>query len=175
MKPGKTGSLEVLIIGYGNPNREDDGIGHYAVDRLKKRLGHIPAIDFLTLHQLTPDLVETIQQYDVVVFIDATVESAGNGFSFSRVEPEFGLSHRLTHDCHPSFLLGLVRTIYHHHPMGYEVAIQGDSFGFRQEPTPEAMTRAEKAVSEIIPLLTQPLKYLKKGVVYGKRNRYTYC
>lgn len=173
MKPAKTDSLEILMIGYGNPSRQDDGIGPYIVDRLKRRLNNIPGIDFLTLHQLTIDLVETLRHYDFVLFIDATVEEIGDGFKFSKVDPEFGLSYYLTHYCNPSLLLGLVQSIYHRDPTIVEVAIQGDSFGFRQKLTSEATARAEKAISEIITFVMQSLKCFKKGVIYGKRNRYT--
>jgi hydrogenase maturation protease len=158
MKTAKTDSLEILMIGYGNPSRQDDGIGPYIVDRLKRRLNNIPRVDFLTLHQLTIDLVETVRHYDLILLIDATVEVLGDGFKFSRVEPAFGLPHYITHYFNPSLLLGLVQSIYHRDPTMVEVAIQGDSFGFRQKLTSEATARAEKAISEIITFVMQSLK-----------------
>jgi len=157
MKSGETDFPEIVMIGYGNSNRQDDGIGPYVVDRLKKKLYHIPGVDFLTLHQLTVDLVETIRHYDIILFIDATVEVLENGFKFSRVDPEFHLSHHLTHYLNPSLLLGLIQLFDHHHPIVLEVAIQGDSFDFSQELTSEAASRAEKAVSKIITLLMELL------------------
>ena len=158
MKPAKTASLEILIIGYGNPHRQDDGLGPYVVNRLKKRLNHIPGVYFLTMHQLTADIVEKLQYFDIIFFIDATVDELRYGFKFSKVKPEFGLSHYLTHYLKPSLLLGLLQSTYHHNPVTVEVAIQGNNFGFRQELTSEAKTRAEKAISEIVKFTTQSLK-----------------
>jgi hydrogenase maturation protease len=47
-----------LIIGYGNPLREDDGVGWQVADQLLKNSEG--SIKVLTAHQLTPELAEPI-------------------------------------------------------------------------------------------------------------------
>ena len=45
----------VLIIGYGNPLRADDGVGWQAARRLAE-LRQDEFVETLALHQLTPEL-----------------------------------------------------------------------------------------------------------------------
>jgi hypothetical protein len=49
----------VLIIGYGNPLRTDDGLGWRAAYRLAASLKDAP-VEALAVHQLTPELGEAI-------------------------------------------------------------------------------------------------------------------
>jgi len=65
--------MRVLVIGYGNPSRRDDGVGLAVVNHLRERLGKAPLIegedgfnelggdaDTLFLQQLNPELSETL-------------------------------------------------------------------------------------------------------------------
>ncbi|RUM91358.1 MAG: hypothetical protein DSZ26_00760 [Thermovibrio sp.] len=54
-----------LLIGFGNPNFSDDGLGYYIVESLRE--------EFPSLHFLAPtsDLIGKILNKDRVVFVDA--------------------------------------------------------------------------------------------------------
>ena len=63
----------VLVVGYGNPLRSDDGIGWHAA----RLLATDPRLDrarVLTRHQLAPELAEDVSRASLVVLVDAAAE-----------------------------------------------------------------------------------------------------
>ena len=65
--------MTVLIIGYGNPLRGDDGVGWRVAEAVAAALPD-GAAEVLTVHQLTPELAELMSRADRVIFIDAAAE-----------------------------------------------------------------------------------------------------
>ena len=76
----------VLVIGYGNPLRGDDGIGRHAAELLA---GDPPldGAEVLTSHQLVPELAEDISRASLVVLIDASLQGEPGSLSVRRIEP----------------------------------------------------------------------------------------
>jgi Ni,Fe-hydrogenase maturation factor len=74
---------KLLIIGYGNPDREDDGVAWHILRALTIKLGldspesyedefpESERIDFAFHLQLTPEMAEDINEYEYVCFVDA--------------------------------------------------------------------------------------------------------
>jgi hydrogenase maturation protease len=73
--PGPAGG--VLVIGYGNPLRGDDGVGP-AVAAAVAADPRGAGARVLALHQLTPELAVDLAGARLAIFVDATVE-AGPG------------------------------------------------------------------------------------------------
>ncbi len=71
-----------LVIGYGNTLRGDDGAGICAAERAARRF---PGVDILTVHELQPELAETMCRYHDVIFLDAAME--GSGIRADIIEP----------------------------------------------------------------------------------------
>jgi hydrogenase maturation protease len=63
----------VLIVGYGNPLRGDDGLGWHAAEALRAAL---PEAEILAVHQLTPELAEDASRAELVIFLDAAETGA---------------------------------------------------------------------------------------------------
>jgi len=78
--------LRILVIGYGNPGRCDDGLGPALADRLEKLT--LPGITIERDYQLVIEHAELAAQHDVVVFADAAVDVEGGApFYLRRVHP----------------------------------------------------------------------------------------
>ena len=91
--------LRILLLGYGNPGRRDDGLGPALAEAVEKL--DIPGVDVDSNYQLIVEDAHTIAGHDVVIFVDADVagpepfhfrqiEAAGKqkaGFSTHSVEP----------------------------------------------------------------------------------------
>jgi len=60
----------VLVIGFGNTLRGDDGAGIRAATGIRAAL---PSVDTLCVHSLQPELAEAVAEYETVVFLDASV------------------------------------------------------------------------------------------------------
>jgi hydrogenase maturation protease len=63
----------VLVIGYGNALRSDDGIGVHAAALLRED-PRLAGVEILALHQLTPELALDMSRASLVVLIDASTE-----------------------------------------------------------------------------------------------------
>lgn len=121
----------VLVIGFGNPLRGDDGLGWVAAERL---LGHEEALEVLAVHQLTPELAEPVSRADLVIFIDARQDGTPGEVSLEAVlpEPPAAFWHHVT----PGILLGSAQTLYGRSPEAVLFSITGEEFGYREGLSP---------------------------------------
>jgi hydrogenase maturation protease len=97
-----------VVIGYGNPLRQDDGIGRRAAELLEARLAP-GAADVTCCHQLTPELAAMLADAPIVLFLDAAVDQTPGLVLYRSVSP-----HRLgsaSHHLSPEQLLDLARTL----------------------------------------------------------------
>ena len=78
----------MLIYGYGNPGRQDDGLGVLLAEELEKWSAEngLDYIHFDTNYQLNIEDAAAIANYGVVIFADASKEDIAH-FSFNRLEP----------------------------------------------------------------------------------------
>ncbi|MBM3187269.1 MAG: hydrogenase maturation protease [Chloroflexi bacterium] len=164
MKTGAQGAAEeprILLVGYGNVSRRDDGVALHVIRRLRLKLGlgAEPEVDeesdaagnpaTLWLHQLAPELAETLVAYDRVVFIDAHVGSSGwPPVSWQRIEPEYR-PNIVAHHLKPGVVLALCASLYDRQPEGYALSILGHDFDFGEELSPETSRLADEAVARL--------------------------
>ena len=144
-----TPSFDFWIIGYGNPQRRDDGIGPYIVKRLQPFFKHRKDVHLLVLHQLEPDVFDVLKTAHTILFVDATVEMLAEGHDWAEIGPEIKALPCLIHQVAPSFILGLLQCLYRRNPAAWMVSIQGDDFSFGNGLSSEAQKRAEQVIGEI--------------------------
>jgi len=122
------GAPKVLVIGYGNPGRLDDGLGPALAAALEK-LG-LPGVTVEADYQLVVEDAGAIAEHDVVVFADASL-SGPEPFSFCRIEPKTD-SNFSSHLLEPEGALALAQTLFSASTEGYVLGIRGyefDEFG----------------------------------------------
>lgn len=116
----------VLILGYGNTLRRDDGLGFRAATALA--MSRRPdAITALAIHQLQPELSELAAHADVVLFVDASRAGEPGQLRCRAVAPD-GSGSDMTHHVSPAALLALAREIYGTVPRAFEISLCGESF-----------------------------------------------
>lgn len=93
----------VLIVGYGNPLRSDDGLGWRAAEELSRCLS-LPEVEVLMRQQLTPELADNLTRADVVFFIDAARGGQPGELRCDPVTPQPGTTD--THHSSPAGILG---------------------------------------------------------------------
>jgi len=72
----------ILIVGYGNPLRHDDGAGRDVADALWARRDRAPELaraSFSWAHQLTPELAADLADVELAVFLDAAADGQAPG------------------------------------------------------------------------------------------------
>ncbi len=113
--------MKVLVLGYGNVLRADDGVGRHVADRLAE--GPLPSGTAVrACHQLTPELAEDVAAVDRVVFVDGDLRVAPGRVATSRVLPQPG-SPAWSHHLSMPALLGLAERVYGRAPAGYAVSV----------------------------------------------------
>jgi hydrogenase maturation protease len=153
---------KILLLGYGNPNREDDGVAWHVLKGIAEGLGlTVPGspddpfdkfedrIELLFVLQLVPEISEIISQIDEVCFIDAHTGEINAGVRAIEIGPKFQNSP-FTHHLTPQSCLELVNSIYHRTPRGFLVSIRGFSFQFEENLSAETDRLSKLAVDLIL-------------------------
>ncbi|HEX2755571.1 MAG TPA: hydrogenase maturation protease [Candidatus Limnocylindrales bacterium] len=129
---------DVLVIGYGNALRTDDGLGWHAAERLAAD-PRLAGATVLQRHQLTPELALDISRAAFVVFVDASRGPAG-ALSVEPVEAATDATLSWSHHVDPSVLIALSRDLYSRAPdaVAVSVGVASDAAGDRLSPVVEA-------------------------------------
>lgn len=132
----------VLIIGYGNILRGDDGVGPRVAELLDREYDRNPNIGVIACHQLTPELAPAIAAVERLILIDA--EAGGRAGEIRRRElvPESSGGSGLTHHIAPGCLLAIAERLYGAAPHTTLYTVIGGSFSAGEGLTP----RVEAAV-----------------------------
>ena len=151
-----------LILGFGNPDRQDDGVAWHILYQLAQRLGYPlpespedefpPAVPgsptLMFVLQLTPEMAENLAAYDGVCFVDAHTGRVSEDVHVETLKAEFQ-SSPLTHHLTAESLLALVKSLYHAEPPAILVSVRGYQFGFSRELSPLTAELADLAVNYI--------------------------
>ncbi len=150
-----------LLLGYGNPDREDDGVAWHILCAVAKRLSlpvpdsyedEFPVndrIDFAFHLQLTPEMAEEIAAYDRVCFVDAHTGNIPVPVRMIAVESEFQRSP-FTHHLTPQTLLSMCKTLHGKAPEAVLVSVRGYQFEFERELSERTSALLPEAVGLIV-------------------------
>ena len=140
-----SGAGGLLVIGYGNTLRRDDGVGPLVAEAVAA-LG-LPGVRTLVCHQLTPELADPIARAQTVVFVDAAAGAVGE-VKLGRVTPSASIQ-LMAHASSPEHLLALARELFGHAPTGWLLAIPADDFNFGEGLSARTQAGLALAVEEI--------------------------
>jgi hydrogenase maturation protease len=129
---------KILLYGYGNPGRQDDGLGISVVERIEKwiRKHNLDFVKTDCNYQLNIEDAADMADKDLVIFADASKEDI-NGFLMTAIEPS-NKPQFTSHSVTPSYLLNLCNVIYNKSPDVYLLHIKGYKWEFLGTMTEEA-------------------------------------
>lgn len=149
---------KILCIGYGNVDRQDDGVAWHVLVGLAKKLNlKLPAepwdafgsgneaVDLAFDLQLLPEMAETIHEYEEIFFVDAHTGEIEEAIQMIEIQPKLHNSP-FTHHLPPEMLLSIHETMYGTYPKSYLVSIRGFEFQFTRSLSKETQNLADKAV-----------------------------
>jgi hydrogenase maturation protease len=142
--------MKILIIGYGNQSRRDDGVGWFVLEQLAAL--KLPGVDLETSQQLEIEASETISRFDAVIFVDAAIPEAPEAIQRTVVTPNFQ-SHAVAHYLTPADVLSLCKTLYGREPKAVLFSIRGRDFNFGTTLMPEVEQAAREVVRQIAELV----------------------
>jgi len=151
---------KALLIGYGNPDREDDGVAWHilraltlkldlsAPDSYEDEFPEDPSIEFAFHLQLTPEMAEEINAYEYVCFVDAHTGNIPEPVRLIPVESEFQHSP-FTHHLTPQSLLSMCETLYGSKPDAALLSVLGHRFLFSRQLSQETAGLVPRATDLI--------------------------
>lgn len=142
----------VLVVGYGNPGRQDDALGPAAAEAVE-RLG-LPGVRVSVAYQLAIEDAYDAASCDAVLFVDAST-CAPEPFSVDAVVPSPEVACFASHVVRPEFIVGLCRTLYGRAPAATLIGIRGYAFAFGEGLTQRARVNLDLAVSYIHEVLRE--------------------
>ena len=140
----------VVIIGYGNPGRQDDAMGFLMAEGIEA-LG-LPCVTSEADLQLQIEDAATISEHDIALFIDASINGP-EPFSVSQISPSQEITFT-SHSVSPETILAICEEHMKHTPQAWLVGIRGYSFELEEGLTPGALENFEAAFSFITQKLT---------------------
>lgn len=152
---------KTLIVGYGNVDRQDDGIAWHVLAGLHRELGRRGLAEpedgfefigsnpeFMYVLQLTPEMAETVAEFETVCFVDAHTANISDDLQVVPLQAEFQNSP-FTHHMTPETLLSFCQTLYGRSPDAILVSVRGFEFGFSRCLSPGSERLAGQAIQFI--------------------------
>ena len=145
---------KILIYGYGNPGREDDGLGIAFADALEKwaQKQNLEGICFDVNYQLNIEDAHTISNYDLVLFADASQEDIEH-FAISPVKPSNKVNFTM-HTVSPSYVCHLCSKIFNRTPDAFLLHIKGYQWEMKEGLSSSAEKNLQMALDLIQSMLS---------------------
>ena len=146
----------VLVLGYGNPGRQDDGLGPAVASGID-RLGW-PNLTAVDNYQLNIEDAMDVAEHDVVWFVDAA-KAGPSPYAVHEVSPASSIEFT-SHLLRPEAILAIARQCYGRSPQAFMLAIRGYEFEFIEALTPAATDNLRDALA----MLTDRIRSLQTPV-----------
>jgi hydrogenase maturation protease len=138
---------KILLYGYGNPGRQDDGLGNEFIERIGPWIETqgLEGIELDSNYQLNIEDADAISDKDIVLFIDASTEEIDD-LLFTKVDPSDSKVEFSMHAVSTAFVLDLCQKLYNKYPDTYLLHIKGYEWGFKEGLSKKANVNLEKAL-----------------------------
>ncbi len=152
----KKAEHKILIYGYGNPGRQDDGLGNSFVEKLEKWVNdeQLKGFEFDSNYQLNIEDAAAVAENELVIFVDASTEEIED-FMLTPVDASTNVAFT-SHAASPGYIVSLCRDIYNKIPPTYLLHIKGYEWAFREGLSEKAVENMEKALVYLKKKLEDP-------------------
>lgn len=153
-----------IILGYGNPDRGDDGVAYHILQEIirkytKKKESLSEFIEIGTFEltadidlwynlQLIPEVSELLSSYENAIFIDAHTAEIPDPIKVRTIEARYSNSP-FTHHLTPESCIELAQKLFDHAPISTLITIRGYEFDFYRGLSEETQKLANQALDLI--------------------------
>ena len=161
--------MQILVMGYGNPGRLDDGLGPAFAERIQALA--IPGVTADADYQLAVEDAAAVARYDVVLFADASADGPAPFGVQALAAERKGLGFS-SNSLSAGALLGLAERLFGAAPRAYMLALRGYDFqAFGERLSEPAKANLEAAVAHFEPLLRRCAAAGREAPVGGASER----
>lgn len=146
---------DILVIGYGNDWRGDDGLGPLIAASLASR--NLPGVRVRTALQLLPEFAADLAEAQFVVFVDASEDLCESGSQLRSLTAD-DATDWCTHRADPRPLLALTRALYERIPEAWWLTVSGRNFDMGPGLSGVAEKNARRAIVRLNRLIQKNLK-----------------
>lgn len=137
---------KIYVYGFGNPGRQDDGLGPAIIDKLES--DGVEGIILDSNYQLNIEDAHNISVCSKVIFVDASID-AEEPFSFNKIEPSAEITFT-THTMSPESVIALVKDLYDKDMEAYVLAVKGYEWEFIEGLSSGAADNFNKAYAFLL-------------------------
>lgn len=139
---------QLLVIGYGNPYRGDDGFGPLAASLIEEV--RLDSVTVIISRQLTPEMAIPLSRARYAIFFDAAVGDRPGVVYVTPVVPCGSSS--VSHYLEPGTLLTLAQTIFGHAPAASIITATAATLEHEADVSPSVLAAAAAAAQAIASL-----------------------
>ena len=140
---------KILVVGYGNPLRADDGLGCHVARQVAHHLRGDERVEVVPCHQLAPEIVKQIADADFVVFVDASTEGEPGTIVESTVVPDAEFNGKFGDGMTPATLLAAAKALHGNCPSAVLFNMTGWCFEFGEHMSAIVSERFQELVRMI--------------------------
>ncbi len=140
MKPGS-----LLVIGFGNTLRSDDGVGQRVANAIEAE--GWPNVSTLSVTLLTPELAEPVSRAERVIFVDA--ETGGEAVVRLRPVMPAQSSQLIAHAASAETVLALARDVFGGVPRAWMLTIPARSLEIGEDLSGSTQRGLQEAIARI--------------------------
>lgn len=159
----------VLIIGYGNPLRCDDGIAWRVAEEIRRTNSTAAT---LCVHQLTPELAEDASRAGTIIFIDAARSGAPGEVRCNAVYADRA-AQAFSHNLEPDQLLSICQQLYAAKPCGFLVSIGAQCFDHGETLSSSVTAAIPRAVA-MVKQISEGRVSLRPPIAFG-HDQFKFC
>ena len=131
----------IIVYGYGNPGRQDDGLGPAMIERIES--AGMPHVQTRCNFQLNVEDAYTIAGGRAVIFVDASLDG-DEPYVFYEIEPSAEIRFT-THSMAPQSVLALCNDLFNSERKAYMLSIRGYVWEFEEGLSAEAAQNLDQA------------------------------
>ncbi|MGB5974615.1 MAG: hydrogenase maturation protease [Nodosilinea sp.] len=155
-----TNPYSLLIVGYGNERRGDEGVGRQVAATVAG--WHLPAVKSLAAQQLLPEIAAEVAKASYVIFVDACGRCASSIQLVPIVADKQVLAlctaSSLDHVCEPRELVALTHVLYGNHPQAWLLQIPTEHHDLGRSFSKTAQRGVDSALRTIEQVFTTYLR-----------------
>jgi hydrogenase maturation protease len=142
-------SPRLLVIGYGNTLRGDDGAGPKVAELIAGL--NLQGVETLACDLLTPELADPISEAESIIFVDAAL-TAPHKVELCPIKAADS-SQIMAHAADPRTLLAVARDVFGRVPRSWLLRIPIENLGIGEGFSPTARKGVQEAVEMICGLV----------------------